>query len=108
MRRAALLAGAVSRRSTTKEIAMSRLHLQMLAAMTVLAAGCASGPKPAPSTPLVQAKAGDAVTPPSVEEQQAAPPTMSSVHVEARIVHACGDLPRAHFAFDSAQIQPDA
>jgi peptidoglycan-associated lipoprotein len=33
---------------------------------------------------------------------------MSSVHVEERIVHACGDLPKAHFDFDSARIQPDA
>jgi peptidoglycan-associated lipoprotein len=108
-RRLAALDEMASRPLATKEIAMSRLHLQMLAAMTVLAAGCASGPKPAPTTALAPPAAGEAASPPAAPAPpETAPPTMSSVHIEERIIHACGDLPRAHFAFDSAKIQPDA
>lgn len=32
----------------------------------------------------------------------------SSVHIDDRIIKACGDLPTAHFAFDSANVLPDS
>ena len=32
----------------------------------------------------------------------------SSVHIDDRIVRACGDLPTAHFAFESANVLPDS
>jgi peptidoglycan-associated lipoprotein len=32
----------------------------------------------------------------------------SSVHIDNRIIQACGDLPTAHFAFDSANVLPDS
>ena len=32
----------------------------------------------------------------------------SSVHIDDRIIQACGDLPTAHFAFDSANVLPDS
>jgi peptidoglycan-associated lipoprotein len=32
----------------------------------------------------------------------------SSVHIDDRIIKACGDLPIAHFAFDSANVLPDS
>lgn len=35
-------------------------------------------------------------------------PTESSVQIDDRIVRACGDLPTAHFAFDSANVLPDS
>jgi peptidoglycan-associated lipoprotein len=34
--------------------------------------------------------------------------TGASVHIDDRIVRACGDLPTAHFAFDSANVLPDS
>jgi peptidoglycan-associated lipoprotein len=34
--------------------------------------------------------------------------TESSVHIDDRIIKACGDLPTAHFAFDSANVLPDS
>lgn len=34
--------------------------------------------------------------------------TESSVHIDDRIIQACGDLPTAHFAFDSANVLPDS
>jgi peptidoglycan-associated lipoprotein len=34
--------------------------------------------------------------------------TEGSVHIDDRIVRACGDLPTAHFAFDSANVLPDS
>ena len=35
-------------------------------------------------------------------------PTSGSIHIDERIVKACGDLPVPHFAFDSASIHDEA
>jgi peptidoglycan-associated lipoprotein len=35
-------------------------------------------------------------------------PTSGSIHIDEKILRACGDLPIAHFAFDSAAVQPEA
>jgi peptidoglycan-associated lipoprotein len=35
-------------------------------------------------------------------------PTAGSLHIDDKILKACGDIPTAHFAFDSAAIGPEA
>jgi peptidoglycan-associated lipoprotein len=42
------------------------------------------------------------------QRQDTATPTSGSVHIDERIMKACGDLPSAHFAFDSAAIRAEA
>jgi peptidoglycan-associated lipoprotein len=91
---------------------MHRLHLFALAAVsTALAAGCGSDPKPVAET----AGAGDtrpsttahAATPPPAR-QDTNSPTSGSIHIDDKITKACGNIPAAHFAFDSAAVQADA
>jgi peptidoglycan-associated lipoprotein len=88
---------------------MNRSPTYTLAAAALLVAGCASTPKPPPST----ASAGSdvAVTikaPAATAREDVSTPTSGSVHIEARILSACGDIPAAHFAFDSSKIDGDA
>jgi peptidoglycan-associated lipoprotein len=83
----------------------------MSTALFALAAGCGSDPVPPP-------KAAEPPAPVAVKAPEAgatAPartastsPTAGSVRIEDRILKACGDIPRAHFAFDSSQIEGDA
>ena len=40
--------------------------------------------------------------------QDTASPSSGSVHIDERIRRACGDLPEAHFAFDSSKVDPYA
>ena len=40
--------------------------------------------------------------------EDTATPTSGSVHIDDKIVKACGNLPTPHFAFDSANIRPPA
>src|SRR4029078_6210134 len=97
---------------------MSRLMVITLfcAPLAALSVGCGSDPVAAPSTaaavasPQMTAAAG-----PQVATTQAAPvkkdrttPTAGSVHIEDRIVKACGDIPRARFAFDSSEVEAEA
>ncbi len=35
-------------------------------------------------------------------------PTSGSIHIDDKITKACGNIPAAHFAFDSAAVQADA
>jgi peptidoglycan-associated lipoprotein len=44
----------------------------------------------------------------AIARQDTVSPTSGSIHVDDKIMKACGDVPTAHFAFDSAKIQPDA
>ncbi len=37
-----------------------------------------------------------------------ASPDSGSVHVDNKIVRACGDVPTAHFAFNSSSVEPEA
>lgn len=79
------------------------------AAAAALAAGCKSGPAPEPET----ARFGPAMSGAGASDRQgAAPhrgdtssPTMGSLHIDDRIVRACGNLPEPHFEFDSAAIR---
>jgi peptidoglycan-associated lipoprotein len=92
---------------------MSKLSALVLlsAALGAAVAGCGSDPQPDTKT------AGD-VTAPGANQTGAgsaapkqvdtAKPSSGSVHIEDRIVKACGDLPTARFAFDSTAIEGDA
>jgi peptidoglycan-associated lipoprotein len=79
-----------------------------------LSIGCGSDPVAAPSTAAAVA-APKAVAAQAAAPQAAAPvkkdrttPTAGSVHIEDRILKACGDIPRARFAFDSSDLEPDS
>lgn len=58
-----------------------------------------------PTTVVVQVAASDK---PTAAKGNTASPTFGVVHIEDRIVKACGDIPTMHFAFDSADIDPNA
>ncbi|MDI1443632.1 OmpA family protein [Polyangium sp. 6x1] len=97
---------------------MSRLTVITLLSTTLaaLSIGCGSDPVAAPSTAAAVATPNPAAAAaPQVASTQAASvkkdratPTAGSVHIEDRIVKACGDIPRARFAFDSTEIEPEA
>jgi peptidoglycan-associated lipoprotein len=84
---------------------MHRFHVASMSLVATLIAGCAAAPKPVPHG----ATAGVAPAPSApLARQPDASSTRSSIAIEDRILRACGDIPSAHFAFDSSQIQPDA
>src|SRR5579859_161465 len=78
----------------------------VLPALLIWAAGCGSDPKPeakTPTAPTAQAapKKGDDTMPPQPNS-----PTASAITIDDAILKACGiEAPKAHFAFDSANIQ---
>jgi peptidoglycan-associated lipoprotein len=80
----------------------------LAAATALLAAACASQPKPPPQVATRDGVTSDANAHPAPPRQDTTSPTSGSVHIEDRILRACGDIPTAHFAFDSSQVQPDA
>lgn len=89
---------------------MHRMHVIALCAVaTALAAGC-NEEQPPPRFASAPTVATDALppaqTPPA--RQDTVSPTSGSVHIDERIQKACGNLPVAHFAFDSTAIQLDA
>src|SRR6185436_10219503 len=91
---------------------MHRLHLIALAAASAaLAAGCGSDPKPAPRLAHAGMTASDA-TPralsPAPARQDVSTPTSGSIHIDDKILRACGNIPTARFAFDSAAVQAEA
>jgi peptidoglycan-associated lipoprotein len=79
----------------------------LAAATALLLAACASQAKP-PQVATRTAVTSDASAHPPPARQDTASPTSGSVLIEDRILRACGDIPTAHFAFDSARLQPDA
>lgn len=94
---------------------MNRPHLLTLAAASLImtAAACASDPKPGPQMAMAGPPGVDATTraAPSAARPSRADtisPTSGSVHIDDKILKACGDLPVAHFAFDSSSVQSDA
>jgi len=90
---------------------MHRMHVIALAvAAAALAAGCGSDPKPAPLLAALPLPVTDAMPGalPLPVRQDTASPTSGSVHIDERILKACGNMPVAHFAFDSAAIQLEA
>lgn len=85
--------------------ALVPLSLALLGA----ALGCSSDPKPGPkladAAPTATAGAGSAAP---VARKDKDSPTAGSLHIDDKILKACGDIPTAHFAFDSAAIGPEA
>jgi peptidoglycan-associated lipoprotein len=81
-----------------------------LGASLAAAVGCSSTvpPKPADTAGNGPSSVSVEVTPGTTARQDTVTPTSGSIHIEERIMKACGDVPTAHFAFDSAKIQPDA
>lgn len=92
---------------------MRSLLLPALLLSSGLLMACEEGPKP----PLKTAySAADGAQGGAVKNDWAAPgakgpqgadtssPTAGSIQIDQRIVKACGDIPTAHFAFDSAEI----
>jgi peptidoglycan-associated lipoprotein len=83
--------------------------------VAALAMGCGSDPVTSPKT----ADAAGAAKPRPVNiivatpdkglpKTNSASPTYGVVHIEERILKACGDLPKTQFGFDSAEIDPEA
>jgi peptidoglycan-associated lipoprotein len=94
------------------ENAMHRLHALFLAlaATGAFTLGCGSDPAPAAKTPAGTGKtAATAGTPSTTTDQKGdkRSPTAGSIHIDDKILKACGDLPKAHFAFDSASIDAE-
>lgn len=84
-------------------------------ALCALAVGCGSDPKPPAQSARAPQPANVAAVAPSEQtaaqgtaKKDTASPTAGSVHIEDRILKACGDIPKAHFAFDSASIEGEA
>lgn len=82
-----------------------------IATCGALGAGCGSEPTPvkAPeSTPTAAnttKPAGPAV---AAKQKDTDTPTSGSIHIDDKILKACGDVPLARFAFDSADVAGDA
>lgn len=90
---------------------MSKLSaLVLIAASFGVIAGCGSDPQPPTNT------AGDVTTPRAdrtpakvaPKQVDTAKPTSGSIHIEDKILKACGDIPTARFAFDSTAIEGEA
>ncbi len=88
---------------------MNRLPLIALVSVA-LSAGCSADPKAPPRYASSQQTASDATASSAARpaRQDVSSPTSGSVHIDDKIIAACGDIPLAHFAFDSARIQADA
>lgn len=88
------------------------LALVFCTGIAALSLGCGSDPvaapnmaKPAGPKPAVAQVANADAAGPKKDKRT---PTAGSIHIEDRILKACGDIPRARFAFDSTEIDPDA
>lgn len=88
---------------------MKRWLLLSLTVLAAFAAGCGSDAKAQARVASSQQVGSDATSPRAAPARQdTASPTSGSVHIDDRILAACGDIPQAHFAFDSARIQAEA
>ena len=81
--------------------------------MAGFALGCGSDPAALPKTAAAENRPTPVIVRVAALEQTAAKPNSTSptygvVHIEDRILKACGDIPKMHFAFDSANIDSDA
>jgi peptidoglycan-associated lipoprotein len=76
-------------------------------ALAALAAGCKSPPKPEPE--VAPEPTGKPAAAASAEAKpDTATDTSGSIHIDDKILKACGDIPTAHFAFDSSRIGAEA
>lgn len=84
--------------------------LWMAAYVALGAAGCGSETPPpqTPDEPVPTTAPEVKPVAPKPKREDVAKPSSGSIHVDDRIVKACGDLPTAHFAFDSSAITGDA
>lgn len=94
--------------------------LALLTGAALALVGCGSDPEPPPQYPGYWYRGAPNPYASYYQQQQPVPvqaaplnaenlgPTASSVHIEERILKACGDLPTAHFAFDSTNVLPDS
>jgi len=86
------------------------------ATFAALIGGCGADPAATPNSAanLQNTQKNTALAAPKPALTNAAPkkdrntPTAGSVHIEDRILKACGDIPTARFAFDSTDIEPEA
>jgi peptidoglycan-associated lipoprotein len=81
--------------------------LALVLALGALALGCGSDPAP-PAKTAATAGTGSAKPAAAAPKADTATPTSGSIHIDDKIVKACGDLPTARFAFDSASVAADA
>lgn len=85
------------------------LRTYVIALTLALLAGCSSDPKLEPKVAEAPMPSGAPTpAPPPVAKQDTVAPTSGSVHIEDKIVKACGNIPVAHFAFDSSRVEGDA
>jgi peptidoglycan-associated lipoprotein len=92
---------------------MQPLNTLILAIATcgALGAGCGSEPTPvkAPeNTTTAASTAKPAAATAAPKRKDTDTPTSGSVHIDDKILKACGDLPTARFAFDSVDVAGDA
>jgi peptidoglycan-associated lipoprotein len=87
---------------------MVRLKLVLALTLGALAAGCADNKPPPQVASAPVGPRSDAIPAAfaGASRGDTNSPTSGSVHIDARILQACGDLPTAHFAYDSAAVQP--
>ena len=103
-------------RSPSAGVRLAPLALLSLAALGALAIGCHPKQQPPPVTAAGVDTASSGTPTATLARAAGAPakkpdtasPTSGSVQIEDRILKACGDLPTARFAFDSAKIDADA
>ena len=90
----------------------ARPAFSSLAAATVIAfsslVGCGSDDKPQPKTASAVSAKPTTSAPSAGPRLDTASPTSGSIQIEDKILKACGDIPIARFAFDSASIGPEA
>jgi peptidoglycan-associated lipoprotein len=94
---------------------MKRCVSLVIAALTsgAVMVGCGSDPSPQPATPQAASPGatgtwGAPATAAAPQRDDMATPTSGSIHIDDKIVKACGNLPTPHFAFDSANLRSPA
>jgi peptidoglycan-associated lipoprotein len=75
-------------------------------ALSAVALGCGSDPKPAVTAE--GPKTTDAMSGPKTARDDMKTPTSGSIEIDDEIIKLCGNIPTAHFAFDSSSIAGDA
>src|SRR5438552_1501323 len=82
-----------------------------VATIAIVASAACGSDKPAPKTGDDEAAATARAKPEAgaaAKKDDVATPTSGSILIDDKIMKACGDLPTAHFAFDSAKVESGA